>query len=90
MRLRPAVEFNNSYSTFVFTKRAVKVIEAAAATPEHPMFLYLPYQNVCVHLQCLQHPLQYPFCGDLSVLLNTAPSLCCMTQWWWSRTDTGL
>eukprot|EP01052_Picozoa_sp_SAG31_P046856 SAG31_NODE_9131_length_1329_cov_0.760163_2_plen_402_part_01 len=46
MKLRPAVEYNNSYSTFVFTQRAVDVIESAVTKPEQPMFLYLPYQNV--------------------------------------------
>lgn len=44
--LRPAVEFNETYSTFVFTQRAVSVISQFSSASTNKMFLYLPYQNV--------------------------------------------
>jgi arylsulfatase A-like enzyme len=44
--LRPATEFYNDYSAMVFTTRAVKIISSFSAASAHPLFLYLPYQNV--------------------------------------------
>ena len=45
-KLRPAFEFNNTYSTPTFTARAVSIIEKYTPTSPLPFFLYLPYQNV--------------------------------------------
>jgi arylsulfatase A-like enzyme len=44
--LRPAAEFNNTYSTPTFTARAVSIIEKYTPASPLPFFLYLPYQNV--------------------------------------------
>eukprot|EP00041_Stephanoeca_diplocostata_P029466 m.870442 g.870442 ORF g.870442 m.870442 type:complete len:534 (-) comp23566_c0_seq8:1823-3424(-) len=44
--LRVAAEYNLTYSTSVFTQRAVDIISSFSPTSEQPMFLYLPYQNV--------------------------------------------
>ena len=46
MTLRIAAEYNLTYSTPVFTQRAVDIIKSFSPTSEQPMFLYLPYQNV--------------------------------------------
>jgi arylsulfatase A-like enzyme len=45
-KLRPAAEFNNTYSTPTFTARAVSIIEKYTPDSTAPFFLYLPYQNV--------------------------------------------
>ena len=44
--LRVAAEFNETYSTWTFTSRAVSVIERYTRESTAPFFLYLPYQNV--------------------------------------------
>lgn len=44
--LRPAVEFNQSYSTPIFTARAVEIISRFSPASAQPLFLYLPFQNV--------------------------------------------
>jgi arylsulfatase B len=44
--LRPAIEFNDTYSTYTFTQRAVDIISTFSTASEQKMFLYLPYQNV--------------------------------------------
>jgi len=41
---RTAFEYNGTYSTFLWTEKAVKVIEEA--DPDKPFFMYLAYQNV--------------------------------------------
>lgn len=45
-RLHVATEFNNTYSTPIFTARAVEIITSFSGESASPMFLYLPYQNV--------------------------------------------
>jgi arylsulfatase A-like enzyme len=42
--VRTAFEFNNSYSTFLWTQKAVEVVEQSDAA--EPFFLYLAYQNI--------------------------------------------
>eukprot|EP00040_Diaphanoeca_grandis_P010270 m.52516 g.52516 ORF g.52516 m.52516 type:complete len:531 (+) comp21620_c1_seq1:308-1900(+) len=44
--LRVATEFNNTYSTLIFTARAVSIIKTFSPSSPQPLFLYLPYQNV--------------------------------------------
>lgn len=51
---RPAVEYNNTYSTPVFTQRAVEIIEKFSPSSPKPLFLYLPYQNIHWPLECPQ------------------------------------
>ena len=54
-KLRPAIEFNNTYSTPIFTARAVKIIEQFTPESENSLFLYLPYQNVHWPLEAPQN-----------------------------------
>eukprot|EP00052_Salpingoeca_macrocollata_P014471 m.113785 g.113785 ORF g.113785 m.113785 type:complete len:504 (-) comp19329_c0_seq3:256-1767(-) len=44
--LRTAFEYNNTYSTYAFTSRAVDIIKSFNPQSAKPLFLYLAYQNV--------------------------------------------
>ena len=50
------MEFNQSYSTPIFTARAVEIIAKFSPASAQPLFLYLPFQNVHWPLEA---PLDY-------------------------------
>lgn len=59
----PVYEYNGTYSAHIFTDKAKEII--SKHNPEHPLFLYLPYQSVHAPLEVPEeYTQQYSFIKD--------------------------